>query len=212
MVHVRWLIVQVVMAAKDIYLNFNVDKSLYHDVMMSSSSSTTTSENGKKRPRAKAEQHPAVDFVGRVKRHLDETGRGDVVVTSSWEQEGGSSRKLSFNVDFWKTPGPIVVRDEVFQPEPMSDFFGSLADEHGDETVATRLQEAMRGHATTLPRRRSSSGSSLGSALTDCEMDDSEESEASEDEAGAVTDDEEEDYYSDDVEVRHSVRQARHDS
>lgn len=181
------------MAAKDIYLNLNVEKTLYHDVMGPSASGDYTN---KKRPRVGGlDQHPAIEFVDRVSKHLGSESNGSrnevVMVTSSWEQDVGCGRKLALNVDFWRTPGPIVVRDEVFQVEPMTDFLGGLAEEHGSETVVSK------------PDGMGGPGEEEG------ETDAASVSSSSGDESGYFLDDEEDDWYGDEVEQaaeRHGCR------
>ena len=179
-----------VMAAKDIFLNVNVDKRLYADVMAGGGGAvaTTPTEGGKKKQstpssnecsrrrrlrssssldsndddsdavvegeRAVAlsiikDQISAAEFVDRMKEHLEESGRQDVLVISSFEPpaEGGSSsssnsRRLNFHLDFWRTSVPIILKYDVFQAEPMPDFLNGLANEHGPEAVCSMLRDA----------------------------------------------------------------------
>ena len=132
------------MASKDIYLKFSVDKNLYHDVMAADGTGGARATS-KKRGREAA--HPAVEFVDLVKEHLDESGRQDVVVVSSIEPEGGKSRRLNFNLDFRRTPAPIILRDDVFQAEPMADFLATLAVENGPDAVVSMLRDVMYDEA-----------------------------------------------------------------
>lgn len=182
-----------VMAAKDIFLNFNVDKTLYADVMgggaatpadgkkqsvddAQSSSSSSQKSGSRRRLRSSSgsmdstsskmeegeemegvaiikDQVSAAEFVSRMKEHLEGSGRQDVVVISSYQEEEGpaegkeggsssSSRRLNFHLDFWRTAVPIILKDDVFQAEPMPDFLNGLANEHGPEAVCSMLRDA----------------------------------------------------------------------